>query len=88
MSVEPTTDVALKLLVSTATLNRPETTPMMTVRDLRGLLARLAAAEADKRELVEGLRNFENDDGRVPPAIWKIRNDLIAKHTPPAGATP
>lgn len=30
-------------------------------------------------ELLEALKNIENDDGSIPAAIWKLRNDAIAK---------
>ncbi len=32
-------------------------------------------------EMLEVLQNFENDDGRVPEPIWKMRNDAIEKAT-------
>lgn len=30
-------------------------------------------------DLYEALSNIENDDGSIPPAIWKIRNAALAK---------
>ena len=30
-------------------------------------------------QMFEALENIENDDGRIPPAIWKLRNDALAK---------
>lgn len=38
--------------------------------------ARLIASAPD---LLEALRSIENDDGRIPAAIWELRNAAIAK---------
>lgn len=38
-----------------------------------------ASVIAAAPEMYEALRSIENDDGRIPPAIWKMRNDAIAK---------
>ena len=38
--------------------------------------ARLIAAAP---ELLEALKSIENDDGRIPKAIWDLRNAAIAK---------
>ena len=32
-------------------------------------------------EMLEALQNIENDDGRIPAAIWELRNKAIAKAT-------
>ena len=38
--------------------------------------AHLIAAAPD---LLEALKNIENDDGRIPEKIWNMRNDAIAR---------
>lgn len=30
-------------------------------------------------DLYEALASIENDDGRIPPAIWELRNKALAK---------
>lgn len=48
-------------------LERPE--------DFIGLVNLLAAAPL----LLEVVRSIENDDGHIPAAIWKLRNEALAK---------
>lgn len=30
-------------------------------------------------DMLEALKNIENDDGHIPATIWNLRNDAIAK---------
>ena len=38
-------------------------------------------------ELVEALKNFENDDGHTPATIWEIRNTALANAAAIKGET-
>ena len=45
-------------------------------RDIHDANKRLIAAAP---EMYEFIRSLENDDGRVPAAIWELRNAVLAK---------
>ena len=42
-------------------------------------IALIIDKETGAPELLAALKSIKNHDGRIPPTIWKMRNDAIAK---------
>lgn len=74
----PIENSGLVLVVMSATGDVAYIANALDPVEVQNANARLIAAAPD---LLEALTNIENDDGRIPSTIWKMRNDAIAKAT-------